>query len=255
MAYSHIKRKNFGQSELHNCRIISMPYVLSPLITTSSSGMWAEGLAYEKKNIYSIDPGKMPPVHYDEHILRSHSLTHLETPAHTMKDGPRLESFYQNKLQIFFGAVTVIKLSGNNYLPQENGIFHWVVTKDEIMSRLGRIVPEKLFITTDFYPQNSDGYHDPNYVLTLSQDAADYLVSHPKFHLYGTSWKSSDFNPGKAERPIHNTLFKQALILENLALKDVPEGRYFLSAFPLPIVGASESPVVPVLFSKSEMEF
>jgi hypothetical protein len=44
---------------------------------------------------------------------------------------------------------------------------------------------------------------------TLSQEAADYLISLDGFHLYGISWKSSDFNPGRPERPIHNTLFKK----------------------------------------------
>lgn len=70
-----------------------MPYVLSPIIKLDSPGMWSEGAAYEKKSIYSIDSGKNPPVNYDTHILRPHSLTNLETPAHTQKDGKRLETF------------------------------------------------------------------------------------------------------------------------------------------------------------------
>ncbi|WP_408095730.1 cyclase family protein [Peredibacter sp. HCB2-198] len=234
-----------------------MPFILAPMITSDSPGMWGEGLAYEKKNIYSIESGKMPPVQYDEHILRSHSLTHIETPAHTMKEGKTLEAYYQNP-KTFYGKTLVIRLTGNNYVEKGNGIYHWVVTVDEIEERLKHLgvkeFPEKLLITTEVYPQNPQGYHDPNYVLTLSQESADYLVSHGDFHLYGTSWKSSDFNPGRAERPIHNTLFKRALILENLELKNVPEGFYFMSAFPLPIKNASESPVVPVLFSKDELE-
>lgn len=234
-----------------------MPYVLSPFITKDSPGMWAEGPAYEKRNIYSIESGKLPPVHYDEHVLRSHSLTHLETPAHTQKDGKRLEEYYQNPKH-FFGKTLVIKLTGHNYVPKEGRIHHWVIKKEEIEERLEALkistFPEKILISSNIYPVNDQGYHHPDYVLTLSQEAADYLVSHPQFNLYGTSWKSSDFNPGKAERPIHNTLFKQALILENLSLRNVPEGYYFMSAFPLPIKDASESPVVPVLFEKNEFE-
>lgn len=234
-----------------------MPYVLSPFITSDSPGMWAEGAAYEKKNIYSIESGKMPPVHYDEHVLRSHSLTHLETPAHTQKDGKRLEEYYQDP-KWFFGQTLVIKLTGNHYVPKEGKVHHWVIEKEEIEERLKVLnvttFPEKILISSDFYPENCQGYHDPDYVLTLSQEAADYLVSHSQFNLYGTSWKSSDFNPGKMERPIHNTLFKRALILENLSLKHVPEGLYFMSAFPLPIKEASESPVVPVLFTKNELQ-
>ena len=234
-----------------------MPYILSPLIGLDSPGMWAEGPAYEKKSIYSIAPGKMPPVNYDEHVIRSHSLTHLETPAHTQKEGKRLDSYYEGNLNHFYGKTLVIKLSGNNYESKGNNLFHWIVSVDEIRERLDGLkitsLPDKILISSEFYPMNAQGYHDPNYVLTLSQEAADFLVSHSNFDLYGTSWKSSDFNPGKAERPIHNTLFKSALILENLNLKDVPEGIYFMSAFPLPFKDASESPVVPVLFTKEEL--
>jgi kynurenine formamidase len=233
-----------------------MPIPLSPFITNRSQGMWAEGPAYESKNIYKIIPGSLPPVNYDEHIFRTHSLTHLETPAHTQEKGRTLEA-YLNKQQYFFGRVLVLKLSGNHYKQLGNSLFHWKISKEEIESRLVDLgisdLPPKIFITTELYPQNSDGYHDPNYVLTLSQEAADYLISINGFNLYGTSWKSSDYNPDKPGRPIHDTLFKKALILENLALKDVSEGFYFLVAYPLPIEGASESPVVPVLFTKEEL--
>jgi arylformamidase len=235
----------------------TMPYILSPLITHASQGMWSEGAAYEQKKIYSIKGDKLPPVNYDEHLLRPHSLTHLETPAHTMSEGKTVESFYSDHLSYFYGQTLLLKLSGNNYQAKENGFFHWVISIDEIKERLNHLkiksLPPKILISTAFYPQNEQGYHDPDYVLTLSQEAADFLISHSNFHLYGTSWKSSDFNPGLRDRPIHNTLFKKALILENLHLKDAPEGIYFMSSFPLPLVGASESPVVPVLFTKDEV--
>ncbi len=234
-----------------------MPYILCPKITPQSSAMWGEKSAYEKKAIYSIAEGKLPPVNYDEHIIRAHSLTHFETPAHTIQDGQRLDHFYHSP-EYFYGKTVVIKLQGNKYEPKGNGVFHWVISKEEILERFQALnlekTPHKILISTDFYPLNTDGYHDPNYVLTLSQEAADYLISLSGFHLYGTSWKSSDFNPGRPERPIHNTIFKKAGILENLDLKNVPEGIYFMTAFPLPLENASESPVVPVLFTKEELE-
>lgn len=231
-----------------------MPFILSPKINVGSTAMWMEGAAYEKKALYSIASGKLPPVNYDEHILRPHSLTHFETPAHTMPDGKRLDSFFKD-LNSFYGNTLVVKLQGNRYEAKGSGVYHWVISRDELEQKISsyKYVPQKILISTDFYPINKEGYHDPNYVLTLSQEAADYLISLEGFHLYGTSWKSSDFNPGKAERPIHNTLFKRAGILENLDLKIVPEGTYFLVAFPLPLGDASESPVVPVLFTKEEL--
>jgi arylformamidase len=234
-----------------------MPYVLSPIIHHHSPGMWSEGHAYEKKSIYSIEPGKMPPVNYDEHIIRPHSLTHLESPAHTLKDGRRIDSFYRENISYFYGKTLVLKLEGNHFEDKGNLIYHWVITSEQIKQRIKALridsIPDKVLISIDNYPKNNQGFHDPNYVLTLSQEAADFLISHPNFNLYGTSWKSSDFNPGKPDRPIHNTLFSKALILENLDLQDVPEGTYFMSAFPLPINDSSESPVVPVLFSKDEI--
>lgn len=234
-----------------------MPHILSPRIIKSSPGMWYEGDAYERRKIYSIEDGKMPPVNYDEHIFRPHSLTHFETPAHTIPNGKRVEFFY-NDLKNFYGKTLVLKLPGYKYEMKNNGIFHWIITCEELKEQIEKMglnqVPGKILISTEFYPVNGQGYHDPNYVLTLSQDAADYLVSIESFHLYGTSWKSSDFNPGKPERPIHNTLFKKAGILENLDLKNVSEGIYFMTAFPLPIEDASEAPVVPALFSKEELE-
>lgn len=233
-----------------------MPFILSPMIRSQSQGMWAEGVAYEKRNIYSIEAG-MPPVNYDEHLLRPHSLTHLETPAHTMKDGHRLDAYYSNSIGSFYGKTLVLKLKATGYEPLGNGVFHKIVTLEEIKQCLQRLnvtrCPGKVLITTENYPLNADGYHDPNYVLTLSQEAADFLISDDGFNLYGTTWKSSDYNPGKPGRPIHNTLFKKALILENLDLQKVPEGTYFMTAFPLPLMDASESPVVPTLFTYDEI--
>lgn len=234
-----------------------MPYILSPFIREKSAGMWAEWSAYEKKSIYKIEGDKLPPVNYDEHVLRSHSLTHVETPAHTQENGPRLEHYLEKYSYYFYGKVVVIKLEGDNYQKLDK-VHHWVIKREEIETRLKALKVDlakvsKIFITTEMTRLNSDDYHDPDFVLTLSQEAADYLVALPSFHLYGTSWKSSDYNPGKPERPIHNTLFRKGLIFENLKLDHVPEGSYFLSAFPVPLAGASEAPVVPVLFDFSEL--
>ena len=234
-----------------------MPYVLSPLITENCEAMWMEGKAYEKKSLYSMVEGKLPPVNYDEHLLRPHSLTHMETPAHTLKDGKTLETYFSGDQGHFFGKTLVLKLNGDHYREVGNGIKHWIIERTQIEERLSDLeilsLPPKVLISTEFYEKNKDGFHDPSFVLTLSQSAADFLISQPDFHLYGTSWKSSDYNPGRTDRPIHNTLFKKALILENLILHDVPEGIYFMTSFPLPLTGSSESPVVPVLFTKEEI--
>lgn len=237
-----------------------MPYILSPLITESLPPQWFEKATYKKENLYKIEEGKLPPVNYDAHLIYSHSLTHIEAESHVVKDGKTTDHFFENP-SMLYGTVSVVKLSGSRYQPinKEKGLYLWEVTKEELSEALDRVLQGKPFagkilLTTDFYPRTEHGFHDPNYILILSQEAADFLISHSNFNLYGTSWKSSDFKPGSPDRPIHKTLFKKAAILECLDLKNVPEGIYFLVAFPLRIQGASESPVCPVLFTMEELK-
>lgn len=237
-----------------------MPYILSPIISETCSGMWAEGEAYKKNNIYDMSPGG-PPVNYDAHIIKSHSITHMEAPAHTQKNGATVDSYFsEEKQNCFYGNCSLIKLKDKNWAPVSGlkDIFHWEVTLDELKKGIKDStgqdeIPEKILLTVENPPLNQNGFHDPNYVLTLSQQAADYLVKNENFNAYGTSWKSSDFKPGSKDRPIHNTLFKKAAIFENLKLDHVPEGQYIWIAFPIPISKASESPVCPVLFTRDEI--
>lgn len=205
--------------------------------------MWGEPTVYSRTNLHSIEPGKLPPVNYDSHIINSHSLTHAEAQSHVVKNGKTIDQYFEGTY--FYGESLVIRLQGNSYKPVSN--------IERVLK--GKSVPPKILITTEFYPTLSNMSHDPNYVLTLSQEAADYLVSIDRFNLYGTSWKSSDFNPGSSERPIHKTLFQKAVILECLNLRSVPEGSYLIVAYPLLIDGASESPLSPILFSEHELFF
>ncbi|MFN9066794.1 MAG: hypothetical protein ACK5V3_06165, partial [Bdellovibrionales bacterium] len=236
---------------------LSLPYILSPLIKVGTEGMWGEGVAYSKKQIYGISNEKLPPVNYDEHIIKSHSITHIEFPNHTQIDGEKLSDFLPSKPNYFYGPSTVVRLKENKYKNIKNEIFHWEVQlndlKEAVESQVDPERLEKLLITSDFCPENKSGFHDPNYVLTLSLESAEWLINLPKFNLFGTSWKSSDYAPGSMQRPIHNTLFKRALIVENLILSKVPEGNYFLVCIPIMLAGSSESPVTPVLFNAHEL--
>jgi kynurenine formamidase len=235
-----------------------MPKILTPIIHTKMSSLWGEGLPYETKNIYSIKNGNLPPVNYDTHILKPHSLTHVETSLHTQLNGVSIDESYRRSLDSYYGIVLVIKFRGNNYKPinPERTLFHWEISHHELSTALKDFdcnQLKKIFITTESHPINSDGFHDPNYVLTLSKDAANFLISNFKINLFGTSWKSSDFKPGSKERPIHDILFQTAVIAECLDLREVEEGFHFVVCPPLPLKDASESPVVPLLFNKNEI--
>lgn len=231
----------------------SMPYLISQTISEDIPPLWREPHAYKKESLHSIIPGQLPPVSYETHSLNAHSLTHIEAETHVVKDGKSLD-YYMSRPEFFYGPCLVVKLKGDRYLP------HWEVTRDELEKGIcdalnGRKFPGKILLTSENYPLTDYGYHDPEKILTLSLEAAEFLLSFENFNLYGTTWKSSDYQPGSAERPIHKALFKKAVILECLDLRSVPEDIYFLSSIPLKIKGASESPVCPVLFSKEEVIF
>ena len=235
-----------------------MPYQIGHIIHERLPSLWGEKNVFTKTNLHSIEAGKLPPVHYDSFTINSHSVTHIETSAHVNINGETIDQISPEK---FFGPTLVVRLQGNGYTPfsRDSKVSIWQVTKGELESGInsvlkGKPFPGKIILTSEFYPVNVHGYHDPDHVLILTEEAADYLIS-LKTNLYGTSWKSSDYQPGSPERPIHKILLRKAAILECLNLKDVPEGIYFLNAFPLKIEGASESPCFPVLYGREELHF
>lgn len=230
-----------------------MHYQLAHPITEKIIGMWQEGKPYSRSSLYKIEANKLPPVNYSEYQLKPHSITHAEAPLHVMENGKDILAFFQTN-QYFVGECLVIKLPGNHYKKLEDSeVYLWEVSKNELQQEMHKVLDGKNFagkilVTTEFYPVDENNMHDPNYVLILSQEAADFLISFENFHLYGTSWKSSDYKPGSADRPIHKTLFKKALIVELLNLKNVPPGIYQYTGVPLPLEGASESPIAPILY-------
>jgi len=233
-----------------------MPYVLSGIVSLEWPGLWGEGHPYERTSLIDItanDP-KLPPVNYDLHQLKPHSIPHVDLPKHVLADGQTLESYFSGPgASSFFGPVTVLSLSNGEWEKKgDNKV--WRVTRERLeleVERLGKR-PNKLFVTPSEAPTAAAGYHDPTWVFVLTAEAAEYLVENPQFNAFGTSWKSSDFEPGSRERPVHKLLLQQAVLYECLKLHHVPAGEYFLSGFPLALAGASESPVTPVLFEREE---
>jgi kynurenine formamidase len=232
-----------------------MIYVIGNKINIRVEGLWNEGQPYSRRTIYKIEKDKLPPVNYDEHIFKPHSLTHVESPLHTNEEGKDLCSYIMEHPEYFFGEVVVLKFENDYEKVSENPLLYKkVVNLNELTEKLRIIckdrIPSKVLMTTKDYPTNAEGYHRDNYVFVLSESAADYLVNIPGFHLFGTTWKSTDYQPGKSIRPIHNIIFQRGIIFELLNLANVPEGVYYFSGMPLFIEDAVESPVTPLLIDK-----
>ncbi|MBC7537660.1 MAG: hypothetical protein H7281_02470 [Bacteriovorax sp.] len=238
-----------------------MPYVLSPIIEENFKGLWSEGAPYQRKSIYKIQNEKLPSVNYDEHILRPHSIPHAEGSKHTQEKGNTIDYYFEKSKECFYGECILLKFKVPNFIPVSNDqtIFHWQISKQELRDKLFSVVGKdyqvkKIAITIDDFilPKNSRNLHDSNYVVTLSLSAAEFLVSFAGFNAFLTSWKSSDYMPGKKERPVHDILFSKAIIYECLTFIGVPEGKYFFNGFPLPLKNSSESPCCPVFFEYHE---
>ena len=239
-----------------------MPYVLSPVIEEDFEGLWNEGAPYKRNCIYKIQDEILPPINYDEHVLKPHSLPHAEGSKHTQKYGKTIDQYFEKSPECFYGECILLKFSNPQFTPvnEEKTIFHWEISKSELVEKLYSLYDEnyqikKIAITIDdsSLPLNSKKLHDSNFVMTLSEEAAKFLDSFESFNAILTSWKSSDFKPGKRERPIHDILFKKAVIFECLSFIGVPEGKYFFNGFPLPLKNASESPCCPVFFDYQEI--
>ena len=236
-----------------------MPYILAPTIRKNMPGLWREGAPYSSEVIYDIcsTDAQSPPVHYESHLIKPHSICHYDAPGHVLPGGETIDQLLEGKPAIFFGPTLVVRLKSPRFLPANTtgGISHWLVGKEDLRSAIAKLTPnhhpEKVFLTFENAPR--DFYASNEQAITLSLEAVEWLTSEPSFNLFGTVWKSTDFQPGSRERPIHRTLFRQAGIIECLDLTGVPEGQYFLSAFPIPLAGATESPVCPVLFRADEL--
>ncbi len=229
-----------------------MLYNIGNLVQLNSDNYWNEGSPYTKTNIYKKSSGAMPPVNYDSHTLKPHSLTHVESARHTLNDGQTLDILINEHPEYFYGDCVLMKFDGK-YKQIDENIFVKEITLNEILSKINElhltIIPPKILITTHNYPIDSFGYHKQNYVLILSLEAAKFISETIGFNAFGTSWKSSDYQPNSADRPIHNIILSKGVIYELLNLNHVPEGRYTFSGMPLYLQGASESPVTPILVS------
>ncbi len=224
------------------------------MIKEELPGLWKEGSPFAKESIYRIiDENTLPPVNYDLIKLKPHSITHCETSLHVDNNGQSINDIFTKNPQYFIGNCLLLKFP-DDYNEISNNLFIKKITLSEFLDKLNVMgfledFPSKIIFTTEYYPENEFGFHAENYILILADDLADYLSNKAEFHLYGTSWKSTDYQPNKNSRPIHRKLLKHGIVFELLCLNHVPQGNYFFSGIPLNIKGASESPVSPFLIN------
>ena len=150
----------------------------------------------------------------------AHNGTHIDAPFHFLPDGKTVE---QLPLDTFVGDCFVARHRGD-------------VTADDaraILEKAGSAA--RILIAGE---------------ATVTEEAA-HVFAASGIRLLGN--ESQTVGPEDAPMSVHLALLKHGVaLLEGVILKNIPEGRYFLSAAPLNLAGADGAPCRAILIDMEE---
>jgi len=185
----------------------------------------------EVKRIFDIKKGDIATV--SKLSLSSHTATHIDAPAHFIKDGLTVDKL---PLEHLVGKVKVFEV------PEENEITRSFLEKKHIEKE------KAIFFKTknSQYIRLNKFYE--KYV-SLSLDAADYLIE-KGVKVVGIDYLSIE-EFGSEDYSVHKSLLSNGIIIiEGLNLLDVSEGEYEFIALPLRIKGCDGAPARVVLIER-----
>ena len=140
----------------------------------------------------------------------AHNGTHVDAPAHFIADGKTVD---QLDLSVFVGDCYVARHEGDVTAAHAEAILRRADNAERIL------VAGKA---------------------TLTEAAAEVFAA-GQIKLYGN--ESQTVGPENAPMQVHKILLGKGIaLLEGVVLKNVPQGRYFLSAAPLNLGGAEGAP-------------
>lgn len=159
-----------------------------------------------------------------------HCGTHIDAPLHMLKGGDTIEKYDLSK---FIGDCKVFDLTDVDEAIRKKDIENLDIQKDDII----------IFKTKNSF----DKGYNPKFVY-IEEDAALYL-SEKGIKTVGIDAMSIERD--KKEHPSHKIILGANIgVIEDLYLKNVGQGQYFLSALPLNIRGSEASPIRAVLIEK-----
>ena len=159
-----------------------------------------------------------------------HCGTHIDAPLHMIKGGDTIEKYDLSK---FIGDCKVFDLTDVDEAIRKKDIENLDIQKDDIV----------IFKTKNSF----DKGYNPKFVY-IEEDAALYL-SEKGIKTVGIDAMSIERD--KKEHPSHKIILGSKIgVIEDLYLKNVGNGQYFLSALPLNIRGSEASPIRAVLIEK-----
>ena len=162
--------------------------------------------------------------------MGTHSGTHLDSPAHCLKDGKSIEDL---PLDVFVGPARVLDFS----------LLSEKITKEDLVGKNVKS-GERILVKTR---NSKEGFSIwRNNFVYLDGDAADYLAE-IGIKLFGIDTWSVKQKGSKDNRPHTALLSRDVPILETINLVDVEEGEYFLVCAPLKIAAVEGAPTRAIL--------
>ena len=184
---------------------------------------------FHSRSVCSFDAGDGCEV--SEITLGTHCGTHVDAPAHMLKDGAVLEEV---PLGCFFGPCHVLTITAD-------------VITEEMLRGYDVQAGERILLRTD--PDGSYLEKQRYNPAVLSMDAAQHLAER-KVRLIGIDSLSVE-DMEISNGAVHRTLLRAGIaILEGLQLRHAVDEYYLLSAFPLALSGENGSPCRAVLIEE-----
>ncbi|MGP1489349.1 MAG: cyclase family protein, partial [Peptoanaerobacter stomatis] len=144
-----------------------------------------------------------------------HCGTHIDAPLHMVKNGSTIDKYNVSK---FIGKCKVFDLTNVDEFITKKDIESLDIQKDD------RVI----FKTKNSY----DTVYNPKFVY-IEEDAAEYLAEK---QIQSLGIDAMSIERDKKHHPTHKIILGANIgVIEDMMLKDIDEGEYFLSALPLKI--------------------
>ncbi len=179
-------------------------------------------------------------------LINEHNGTHVDAPAHFMKEGDAHIWIDELSVQNFYGPCVVLDLSyiGAGGLVEEKHLREWEEAHGTIEE--GDIVLLNLG-WAKYWRNRPDDREYVQHWPGVGKSAAEY-VANKKIKMIGVDTLAIDVY-GSADNPAHHTLLGSKIpIVENLRNLDKMSLRGFFMALPLLIKGGSASPIRAIGF-------
>jgi arylformamidase len=191
---------------------------------------------FEGMPVYKNKPEKQPKFTTvtNDYVTESrvdmdvHTGTHIDAPLHMVKNGETFETISLEKL---VGVCKVFDLTNVDDKISKADIAQLDIQENDFVLFKTKNSLEDAFNFEFIY---------------VAEDAAQYLAEKK---VRGVGIDALGVERNQPGHPTHKILFgNNVIVIEGLRLKEVPEGKYFMVAAPLKLVGTDAAPARVLLF-------